>query len=532
MRIAAALVLAAALSFATAAAAAPRIGVVGPVAKVRPAAPVRGAPSARLVAARNEFESFQVAVGGLAEDVTVALAQAPRSKAFAFPSGSVLVYREDYYPVKKPTLAKNHSPGRWPDALVPTVDTLYGERRNAFPVTVPNGENRVAWVDVLVPRTAPPGSYEGALTVGGRGFTRTVPIEVDVLPLRLPSTASLDSDFAFWNRPDTCRPLFGASCKDQWEPYFQQAELFTRLALDDRITLTGQQISTDRELARRYLLPYLKGRGRTRLRGARLTTYQAGTGSVPEWRKMAEDWGYVARSFIQLCDEPQRLPEVWKECRDTAKELTPLWPEAHTVITTSYDDARAMGGLSLFDTMVTIVEQLGQRPAVAPGQRLWLYTSCISWACGDDDPSYRGHAGYAIDEPASEARATGWLAFEYGATGELLWRTEAKTATAWTDQYSGGGNGDGTLFYIGTTKRIGGSHPIPIESMRLKLIRDGYEDYEYLRFLARHGRRGAARKIARGLFKSPERTARPGSRVLGARAELADLVRSVARRHR
>jgi hypothetical protein len=157
-----------------------------------------------------------------------------------------------------------------------------------------------------------------------------------------------------------------------------------------------------------------------------------------------------------------------------------------------------------------------------------LYTSCISWACSDDDPSYRGHAGYAIDEPASEARATGWLAFEYGATGELLWRVESQTATAWDDQFSQGGNGDGTLFYIGTPRRIGGSHPIPIESRRLKLIRDGYEDYEYLRFLARHGRRADAMRVARGLFPSPERTARSGARVLGARAKLAELVRRVA----
>jgi hypothetical protein len=531
VRLAAALVLVtiASLLMAQGGAAASRVAVVGPVEKVRPAAPVRGTAGAHLTAARNEFESFQVAVGGPAGDVRVELAAPPRNSRFTFPRKNVLVYREDYYPVRRPTPAKNHSLGRWPDALVPSVDTLYGEPRRAFPVTVPKGENRVAWVDVLVPPRAPPGTYQGALVVRADGVPRTVPIAIDVLPLRLPSTASLDSDFAFWNKRATCRPLFGAGCETEWEPYFQQAELFTRLALDDRVTLTGQQISTDRGLARKYLLPYLKGRGRTRLRGARLTTYGAGTGSVPEWRKMAEDWGYVGRSFIQLCDEPQRDPAIWRQCRDTAEELTPQWPAAHTAITTSYADARAMGGLSLFDTMVTIVEQLGAPPRTASGQRLWLYTSCISWACGDDDRSYRGHAGYAIDEPASEARATGWLAFEYGATGELLWRVESQTATAWRDQYSQGGNGDGTLFYIGTTKRIGGSHPIPIESLRLKLIRDGYEDYEYLRYLARHGRREAARKIALDLFPSPERTARSGERVMSARARLAELIRAAVR---
>jgi hypothetical protein len=528
MRVVAAALAALLLVASASASAAPRVSVVDPVTKVRPNADPGGAATARLTAARNEFESFQVVVGApdaSLADLRVELAQTPSRPGYRFPPRSVLVYREDYYPVRKPTPAKNHSTGRWPDALVPTVDTLYGEPRRAFPVGVPRGENRVAWVDVLVPRDAPPGTYNGALRISASGFERTVPIELEVLPLRLPSTASLASDFGFWNQRATCRPLFGDRCKTDVEPYFQQGELFTRLALDDRITLTGQQGSTSRDLTRKYLLPYLRGHGRTRLPGARLTTYQAGTGSVPEWRKMAEDWGYAGRAFIQLCDEPQRDPEVWRECRRNAHELEPQWPAAHTAITTSYADARAMGGLKLFDTMVTIVEQLGAPPRVAPGQRLWLYTSCISWACGDDDPSYRGHAGYAIDEPASEARASGWLAFEYRATGELLWRVESQTATAWRDQYSQGGNGDGTLFYIGTPKRIGGTHPIPIESLRLKLIRDGYEDYEYLRFLARHGRRAAAREVARGLFPSPERTARSGARVMKARERLAELIR-------
>ena len=43
-----------------------------------------------------------------------------------------------------------------------------------------------------------------------------------------------------------------------------------------------------------------------------------------------------------------------------------------------------------------------------------------------------------------------------------------------------GGNGDGTLFYPGTTAKIGGTQPVPVPSIRLALIRDGMEDYELL----------------------------------------------------
>jgi hypothetical protein len=356
------------------------------------------------------------------------------------------------------------------------------------------------------------------------GLARTIPIRLRVLPLRLPSTASLDSFFGFWNERPTCALLYGKRCDQDIEAYFQTGELFTRLALDNRISLVGWQVSTDRVLARRYMRSYLRGEGKTRLAGARLTAYQVGTGSVPEWRKMAEDWGYVDRSYIQLCDEPGTDPDRWDECRSNADELTPQWPDAHTLITASYANARDANALSLFDTMVTIVEELGAPPRAAPGQRFWIYTSCASWDCGGEGEAVKDDAGYAIDEPASEGRAVGWLAFTYGATGELLWRTDSQIDTAWRDQYGQGGNGDGTLFYVGTPKRIGGTKPVPVESLRLKLIRDGYEDYEYLRYLAKHGKAAEARAIARDLFPSPLRTKRSDERVQDARRRLAELI--------
>jgi hypothetical protein len=55
---------------------------------------------------------------------------------------------------------------------------------------------------------------------------------------------------------------------------------------------------------------------------------------------------------------------------------------------------------------------------------------------------------------------------------------------------------DGTLFYPGTPDRIGGTRHVPVESIRLKLIREGLEDYEYLVLLARAGERRLADDLA------------------------------------
>jgi len=64
-----------------------------------------------------------------------------------------------------------------------------------------------------------------------------------------------------------------------------------------------------------------------------------------------------------------------------------------------------------------------------------------------------------------------------------------------------GGNGDGTLLYPGLPSRIGGRTHIPIESVRLKLIREGLEDYEYLHMLSRLGESSLAIEIVNTMVR-------------------------------
>jgi Domain of unknown function (DUF4091) len=133
----------------------------------------------------------------------------------------------------------------------------------------------------------------------------------------------------------------------------------------------------------------------------------------------------------------------------------------------------------------------------------------------------------------------GWMCFLYRASGELYYSVTHclnelyKDQGVWVGQFSYGGNGDGTLFYPGNPKDIGGNNWIPIESMRLKLIRDGYQDYEYLKILADRNQRDEALKIAMGLFPPAQGTdagmmystnTSDDSAIPTARAKLAHLI--------
>jgi hypothetical protein len=132
----------------------------------------------------------------------------------------------------------------------------------------------------------------------------------------------------------------------------------------------------------------------------------------------------------------------------------------------------------------------------------------------------------------------GWLAYRYDVSGELYYAVDQKLAifddekgtlvsTAWTDQWFAGGNGDGTLFYPWDKERVGGETPIPIESMRMKLIRNGHQDYEYLRLAAFNGHELEARAIAKQLYPSTFETITTDAAVEAARRKLAGLAEGV-----
>jgi hypothetical protein len=194
LAIAACLVLAAVPGTAGAAG----VTVVDSLHTVKPKAAPSGSTRARISAARNEFESFQVVMSAGAaplRDVNVSLASPLQGPGGTIPARNVTIYREAYLDIKHPSDLEG-SKGRWPDALIPKVDPFYGEHRDAFPVIAPAGENRVAWVDVLVPAGQAAGNYAGSLRVTARGgFARTIPIDLHVYPFGIPSTSTLQSAF-------------------------------------------------------------------------------------------------------------------------------------------------------------------------------------------------------------------------------------------------------------------------------------------------------------------------------------------------
>jgi hypothetical protein len=543
----AALLLATALAPPAARASALDWWIAGNLEKVRPEEPVpaggeRG--GVELSAARNEFEAFQLVLRAreaAIADLDVAVGDLLSPAGARLPARWATVARVDSVRLETPSSIEGGT-GSWPDPLLPGIDSYAGERRSGLPFTLPPRRAQPLWVELYVPEATAAGTYRGELrvTAGGRPAF-SVPIALEVWPFALPSTASLATSYGF----------SGLSALEEHRGgYTDERDLlaltrrYATAALRHRVSLHGGTMAPpparfakgvarvdwsgyDREVAD-FLDGTVFGRGEP-LAGARATSIDLRTlGELSEaqrvlyWRAWAEHFrerGWLDRLFLYVWDEP--TPEVYPAILRQARLLRRADRQLRSLLT----EPLAADLAAEIDLWVPLLNCLDERrgaetcgQAVVPrrayaaaerrGARVWGYHSCASHGCGIvGGKEYTGWPSYAIDAPAAAARLFPWIAWRDGLAGELYYNTVetyGREGGPWRKVHAHGGNGDGTLFYPGTPARIGGRTDVPVESLRLKLIRDGLEDYEYLKLLAAAGGRDEAHGWA-------ERVAAPAS---------------------
>jgi glycosyl hydrolase family 123 len=497
--------------------------------KIRPSATARALVPPALSAAKNEFEAFQLAVVGPATNVSVT---ATALTGAGQPIPAPRLFREALITVRQPS-GPDGVTGTFPDALVPDQDDVVGEKRNAFPFSVPAGETRAVWVELHVPADAAAGSYAGSVVVHAAEGDVAVPVSLTVYDFALPSTASLESHFGlYYGDLEAGHGVSGAAVAPLHARYGQ-------MGLDHRISVSNFDDGDGNldNFARNYG-PLIDGTASTQLHGARLTSiaYLGGrtVDGYRSWATYFKARSWFDRLFDYTCDEPSwpRLNDG-SSCRwdsntdptyasvptvasrvDVAKQGDPAF---RVLVTANVQDAGALA--SKIDVLAPVLNDMDNKagsdhagvqagayaPFLAtPGKDVWMYQSCMSHGCGfgSTDPYWAGWASYAVDASAMRSRAMEWLSFQWGVTGEFYYEsTEAyHNGSPWTNLEAYGGNGDGTLFYPGTPAQIGGATHIPVASIRLKMIREGMEDYEYLKLLAAAGDPQLARQLAAQLF--------------------------------
>ena len=146
--------------------------------------------------------------------------------------------------------------------------------------------------------------------------------------------------------------------------------------------------------------------------------------------------------------------------------------------------------------------------AGSPVRQTWGYQGCDDGggSCNNGSVGYSSYPGYSIDNTPAANQAMEWYSYLNQKSGELYYAVSictsqlsggagcgsggypSTTTNPLVSTYHQGMWGDGTMLYEVPASTWGVTTPIFIPALRLKLVRDGFQNYEYMNILTQKGK--------------------------------------------
>lgn len=377
----------------------PSVVLESALAKPRPSGTYgAGRPILPIHCAKNEAESFLVVVSGGASGLTDVVVDFPAPLAGA----AVSLHAARYVNATKATGCTGAT-GLWADPLVPAVDVYAGERRNAFPLTVPAGENRIVWVDLFVPKGASAGNSMHPVTVtGAGGFSSTLHINLTIFNFTLPTTPSMRSHFGMptWNAvASSHNSTHNSTLTDSLFKRYIKSGLMHRVTFGNFLSDGSAQMQSDAangesgfwdewgEFISNVALPFGPSPGQ--LSSVQAPAIICGLSwdkhsnrfnncTAAAFVQQIRYWRNLSRSF----DEKGRLPLLfdysvdepkcktgdgrWDVLKRRAAMVKQANPHMQTLVTTSAEAARNYSAFGLIDVFVPIINDLSLKQRQKP----------------------------------------------------------------------------------------------------------------------------------------------------------------------
>jgi hypothetical protein len=453
--------------------ASPQVWVKNSMERVMLQDPAENVHDIHLYAARGEYESFQIAIKAqqntIVTDVQISDLKGRDNSAIS--QGDITLYREHYVNVTQPSLSsmmnkvKSLGKGWYPDGLIPFVDPQSGAdlanaELDAIPLALQPGNNQTIWVDIFVPRDTPARDYRGTYSVVSDRGTITGNILLTVWNFELPLKPSLQSAFLSWEQDDKntliellkhrvmpaakINPADERELIDQWGLTSIRLPFWSGASYHNCAMSAAPSVSEIRNEGLKHELD--------------LTLYAYVTDEIWECENLREPMRIWSENIKQAGVKHLAVMPPSPELYD----LVDIW----VVNPEQYDAA----GSKISDVLRL-------------GKEVWFYTF---FAPQDNSPSWQ------IDfTPINHRIAQGFINQSLGLTGLLYWRVDTWTDDPWNNvdfldtlaEQPAHYPGEGMLIYPG--KQVGLTGAVP--SMRLKWIREGVEDYEYIEILKRAG---------------------------------------------
>ncbi len=484
---------------------------VNPLVKVfRDDPPGEPVTSLHVDAAANEYEPIQLVVRGDRPMKGVRVEVTPLKGADrSLPP--VQVDRVGYVPVDCPssyyqsrlpgwyrlvprgTARTDGWAGDWPDPLPP-----------CRPFDLPVGQNQPIWLTAYVPPGTPAGDYRGAVTINTDGGpTVRLPLTVRVWPFELPARPSLrviydlrrgrgESPFGDGSIGEL-RKWYELLARHRVSPGLLPSPTFKyeggKVEMDTRMFDEAAHICIDELKMNVFYSPHLFYAFGWAYKPRPLFGHEAFTDEYKRAFKACyrafldhvKRHGWYDELVNYISDEPhyshKHVVEQMKQVCDLAHSVDPNVPLysstwRHVPAWNGYLDLWGVGQYGCFP-----VEEMKRRQA--DGETLWFTTD----------------GQQALDTPyLATERLLPYYCFKYDVKGYEFWGVSWWTYDPWDrgwhefiSQSPDGENrywvrypnGDGYLTYPG--RRVGLDRPV--SSIRLEQVREGVEDYEYLRLL-------------------------------------------------
>ena len=407
-----------------------------------------------LRAARGEWESFQFVVTA-GEKPIENLQITPNGLATIgaefIESKQLSLWRENYVFVAQPSGNRELRPLWWPDALLP-LD------RNT---RIEAGQSAVFWATMRVPADAVAGDYFGELDVTADGENRRLALTLRVDDQTLPAPTFRATVAVYY---DVLRAWYGENLNQtftdaEWEI---QKRRYYDFLLDYRINAYDLPVSWSSPLADNYL------------RDPRVLSVRVPPLDSPEFEvalAKLRATKTLDKAIYYWIDEPTDAAR-FTLARETTEKLRKLGIK-HLV--TAHPNEALKDGVDIwapnigdfFGVSGLDFDALAHERRA--GRESWLYTMV--------EPKFPTPT-WLLDDDGENIRAYGAFWRRHGFNGFVYSMAHGWGPKPLEDLRSfQNTNGDGTLIYPGETV----SHAGPLPSIRLMLLRDAIEDYEFNR---------------------------------------------------
>jgi hypothetical protein len=518
--------------------------------KVQPTTAPGASTALTLEGARGAYEAGQIVIrasGAALANVNLSASDLT-GNGHVIPAANVTLFREYFQdftgvpdmggslpvPASSPT-----GDGRLPDALLPFVDPYSGAPVGA-PFAVGAGLNQPVWMEVLIPADAAAGTYSGQVTVTATGQAPVaVPVTLTVWGFALPDLRVATTYFGMHTGEiiDYHSGTYDCSGDNCWLSWNQRARTIVKryeeLAHVHRVDVgqnfipdpgNGCNPPTDWSAYDAAMQPYLDGAywsdgvpsswlGTPFTPGAdwgiqvQCTRAQY-TAMAAAWAAHLKSRGWFGAAVVYALDEPD--PESYPAIAQDSAAMQagdPDW-KAHVMDTTypSDDNVDLLNpALGIYSLCLKCYEDWYFPPGQAYGRTEWqneLALGVKAWfyesnAQGAPYPTFATNTLLGM-----EPQMMMWGSWYELASGFLMWDTTAwDPGDPWGPNVMYGKTGDGVLVYpgnhdglhapLGSPSGVAVDGPIP--TYRLKMIREGLQDWALLALADQHGLTAYAR---------------------------------------